>query len=452
MKIGRLFLKTQNLKTFYTLILTQTLSMIGSRVSGLALGIWLFNETGNATPLALVAFFGIVPSVLMQGFAGVLADRWDRRHVMALSDAGQAIATVLLLGLFLSGQFVIWHLYLVVFIQSIFGVFQQPAFSASVTMLIPDEQRDRANAIMQMTGPAAGVIAPIIAGLIFTAVGVVGAITLDLITFAVAVLVILLVHIPRPRKTQEGADLSGSVWQEMFSGLRYLWQRKGLFWLMMGAMGLNFVLNMSGVLLTPYILERTGSEAAYGLILGIFNAGAIAGAIVISAWGGTRPRIYTMIGGVMVMGIATIFFGMAQTTLWLAIVSFMILFPNMFANVPLQSIMQAKVAPDLQGRVFATIGQLAMLMTPLAYLLAGPLADNIVKPMVNHPQWQLVAPFVGNGEGSGIGLIFMVAGVVTIFIAITMAFVPSIRNLEADLPDYVPEELPLELEPELVSA
>ena len=445
-------MKTQNLKTFYTIILTQTLSMIGSRVSGLALGIWLFNETGNATPLALVAFFGIVPNVLMQGFAGVLADRWDRRHVMALSDAGQAIGTLLLLGLFVSGQFAIWHLYLVVFIQSIFGVFQAPAFSASVTMLIPDDQRDRANAIMQMTGPSAGVIAPIIAGLIFAAVGVVGAITLDLITFGFAVVVILLVHIPRPRKTQEGAELSGSVWQEMLSGLRFLWQRKGLFWLMMGAMGLNFVLNISGVLITPYILERTGSEAAYGLILGVFNAGAIVGAIVISAWGGTRPRMYTIIGGVVAMGIATILFGMAQSTLLLVITSFMILFPNMFANVPLQSIMQAKVAPDVQGRVFATIGQLAMLMTPFAYLIAGPLADNIVNPMVSQPQWDIVAPFVGNGGGAGIGLIFIGAGLIAIVIALTLAFVPSIRNLEADLPDYVPEEAPLELEPELASA
>lgn len=84
-------MKAENLRTFYILIITQTLSLIGSRVSGLALGIWLFNETGNATPLALVAFFGVVPSVIMQGFAGVVADRWDRRYVMALSDAGQAV-------------------------------------------------------------------------------------------------------------------------------------------------------------------------------------------------------------------------------------------------------------------------------------------------------------------------------------------------------------------------
>jgi len=445
-------LKTENIRTFYTIILTQTLSMIGSRVSSLALGIWLYTETGNATPLALVAFFTMFPNVVMQGFAGVLADRWDRRYVMAISDAGQAVATILLLILFLSGQFAIWHLYIVVFIQSIFGVFQGPAFSASVTMLIPDEQRDRANAIMQMTGPSAGIIAPVIAGLLFASVGVVGAIILDLTTFAIAVIVILAVKIPRPRKTQEGAELSGSVWYEMLAGLRFMWQRKGLFWLIMSAMALNFVLNMSGVLMTPYILERTGSEAIYGIIMAVFNSGAIAGAIVISAWGGTRPRIYTIIGGVIAMGISIVFFGIAQTAPYLAITAFFFLFPNMFANVSLQSIMQAKVAPDVQGRVFGAIGQLAMLMSPIALLISGPLADKVVAPLVEQPIWETFTPVVGSGPGAHYGLIFLVSGVLTVLLALAMLFVPSIRNLEADLPDYVPEVAPDEIEPNLATA
>lgn len=445
-------MNSQKTRTFYTIILTQTLSMIGSRVSSLALGIWLYAETGNATPLALVAFFTMFPSVVMQGFAGVLADRWDRRYVMALSDAGQAVATILLLILFISGQFAIWHLYIVVFIQALFGVFQGPAFTASVTMLIPDEQRDRANAIMQMTGPSAGIIAPVIAGLLFVSVGVVGAIILDLITFSVAVIVILAVKIPRPRKTQEGAELSGSVWQEMLGGLRFMWQRKGLFWLIMSAMVLNFVLNMSGVLITPYLLERTGSEAAYGIIMAVFNSGAIAGAIAMGAWGGTRPRIYTIIGGVIAMSISVIFFGMAQSAVYLAIATFFILFPNMFANISLQSILQAKVAPDVQGRVFGAIGQLAMLISPIALLIAGPLADKVVAPLVDQPVWDTVAPLVGTGAGAHYGLIFLVSGLVTLLLGTAMLFVPVIRNLEADLPDYIPEPAPDNPEPELATA
>lgn len=445
-------MKTQNIRTFYTIILTQTLSLIGSRVSSLSLGIWLFAETGNATPLTLVAFFSFFPSVFLGGFAGVIADRRNRRIIMALSDAGQAVATIILLALFVSGQFAIWHLYLVVFIQALCSVFQEPAFASSITMLIPDEQRDRANALTQLSRPAAGIVAPVIAGFLFAFVGVVGAIILDLVTFLIAMSTLLLVHIPQPRKTHEGAELSGTVWQEMLAGLRFTWDRKGLFWLLVCAMVLNFVLNISGVLLTPYLLERTGSETAYGIILAVFNAGAIAGAITMSAWGGTRPRINTIIGGVLAMGLAVILFATAKTTLFLALSVFFIMFPNMFANISLQSIMQAKVAPDVQGRVFGAMGQLSTLLTPLAYLLAGPLADKVMTPMVEQPSWQIVAPIVGSDPSSGMALMFLISGLIVVAVSFVLIGVPAIRNIEADLPDYLPEEPPVDMDAEFATA
>jgi DHA3 family macrolide efflux protein-like MFS transporter len=444
--------ENKNLRTFYTIILTQTLSLIGSRISGLALGIWVFNETGNATPLALVAFFYILPQVLLQSFAGVLADRWDRKRVMALSDAGQALGTLLLLALFSLGVFEVWHLYLITFIQSLFGVFQGPAFTASVTMLVPDEQRDRANAIMQMSNPAAGIIAPAIAGLVFAAIGVTGAIIIDLATFVLAVLVVMAVHIPRPRKTKEGEELSGTVGQELVSGLRYLWERPSLFWLLMMAMALNFIMNMSGVLMTPYLLARTGDEATYGFILSVFNAGMLIGAIIISVWGGTRPRMNTIIPSLFVTCTMVAVFGAAQSTWLLAVSAFLTLLPNAFANILLQSMLQAKVAPDVQGRVFGSVGQLAMLMTPAAYLIAGPLADSIFEPMVGKAGWEWVAPLVGDATGSGMGLIFVLSGTIALIMSIVLFSVPMIRNIESLLPDYKAQPAEEELVPEIATA
>src|SRR5690606_17570380 len=105
------WMKTYNMRTFYTLILTQVFSLIGSRISGLAISIWVFNQTGDVTPLTLVSFFFIVPQVLAAGFSGALADRWDRRYVLILSDTGQALGTALLLIAFATGDFQLWHLY-----------------------------------------------------------------------------------------------------------------------------------------------------------------------------------------------------------------------------------------------------------------------------------------------------------------------------------------------------
>jgi len=440
------------LRTFYTIVLTQTLSLIGSRISGLALGIWLFNETGNATPIALVAFFQIVPQVVMSSFAGVITDRWDRRYVMALSDFGQAIGTVLLLVLFASGSFQIWHLYLVTFIQSIFGVFQGPAFTASITMLVPDEQRNRANAIMQMTSPAAGIVAPAIAGLVFAAVGVIGAIVIDIVTFVIAFAVVLLVHIPRPRKTEEGAALSGSVWREMWSGLQYLWERKALFTVMLFIMLLNFVFSAAGVLQTPYLLARLGDEALYGLAMSLFNGGMVVGGILVGIWGEINESVHTIMPAAILLGIFIMLYGMAQSIPFLMLISFLALIPNPFINALFMSILQAKVAPDVQGRVFAVISQLAMLMMPISMLMAGPLADQVFEPLVGTAAWTPFAPFFGTEQGAGIGLMFGISGLLSAVVSVVMYLNPSVRQLETSLPDYVPEPQPDEVQPGIVPA
>lgn len=102
---------TRSLRTFYLLILTQTLSIIGSNMTSFAVGIQIYRDTSEATPLAMVGFFSVIPMILAAGAAGVLADRWDRRYVMAISDSGQALGTLLLLISFASGAFQLWHLF-----------------------------------------------------------------------------------------------------------------------------------------------------------------------------------------------------------------------------------------------------------------------------------------------------------------------------------------------------
>jgi MFS family permease len=425
-----------NIRTFYTLILTQAFSLIGSQISGFAISIWVFTQTGDATPLALVSFFFIVPQVLVAGLSGVLADRWDRRYVMMLADLGQAVGTLLLLISFSSGNFQLWHLYAITFLQSLFSTFQGPAFQASVTMLVPDDQRDRANALQQVTGPVAGIIAPAIAGVIYGLVGVNGAIAIDLTTFLVAVAVIFYARIPRPPKTAEGQAMAGSVWRSMFDGFRYLWQRRTLFWLLVFNSLINFLVGGVMVLQTPYILARTGSEATLGVLLGIINLGALVGGIFMSVWGGTRPRIHTIMGVIILASIFLGLAGMAQTPVMLGITLFLFMFGLPIVNAAAMSMLQAKIAPDVQGRVFAALGQMSMVLLPIAYLVVGPLADNGFEPAVGQPGWERVAPLVGDGVGAGIGLMLLICGFGTAFLTFLVYLIPAIRRIEADLPDY----------------
>ncbi len=427
-------------RTFYTLILTQTLSLIGSHMSSLALSIYVYNQTGDVTPLALVSVFAMLPQVIAAAFAGVLADRWDRRYVMMIADAGQAVGTVILLVVFLSGSFQLWHLYVVTLIKAVFAVFQTPAFTASVTMLIPDEQRTRANAIMELTGPAAGVVAPAITGALYAIIGLSGIIAFDLITFVIAAVVVLLVHIPRPEQTEAGRKMQGSVFKEAFGGLRYLLDRRSLLGLTLHISLVNFLFSAVSVLLTPYLLARTGSEAAMGTILGVLNLGMIAGGITIGVWGGTKVRMHTIMIGILTAGAFMILTGTAQSALFLGLALFLMAVPLPMINASAMSLLQAKVAPDVQGRVFAVLTQISMFLMPVGYLLVGPLADQLFEPAVTAPGWERFAPLVGSEPGAGMGLIMVISGVVLVIVTALVYAVPAIRRLEQTLPDYIPVE------------
>jgi MFS family permease len=170
-------------QTFYLIGVTQVLSLIGSRMTSIGVGLWLFQRTGVTTPLLLAAFFAELPGMLGGSLAGVLVDRWERRQVLILADAGQAVGTILLLASVLSGQFQLWRLYLIVLFQGTFVILQQPAKNAATTMLVSETHRERANAIQQMAFPLAGVVAPVLTGLVYTWVGLNRVILVGLATF-----------------------------------------------------------------------------------------------------------------------------------------------------------------------------------------------------------------------------------------------------------------------------
>jgi Na+-transporting methylmalonyl-CoA/oxaloacetate decarboxylase gamma subunit len=128
--------------------------------------------------------------------------------------------------------------------------------------------------------------------------------------------------------------------------------------------------------------------------------------------------------------------GVAQTVLSMGIVFFLLMMPLPTINALFASILQAKVPPDLQGRVFATTSQMSMLMTPLAYLIVGPLVDGVLEPAVGEPGWETIGLLVGNETGAGMGLLFLFNGLLVLATSAMMYAWPMIRTMETDLPDY----------------
>jgi MFS family permease len=426
----------RNLSTFYIIVVTQTLSLIGSRMTNIGIGIWLFKTTGQTSPLLLAAFFAELPGVLGSSLAGVLVDRWERRRVLMLADAGQAAGTVLLLTSFLSGQFQLWHFYAIVLLQGCFMIFQNPAFDAAMTMLVPEERRERANGIREMAFPLAGVIAPVLAGLLYLWVGVPGLIMIDLATFLIAVAVIYLIRIPQPKATEEGQAGRGKVWQELLAGYRYLLGRPGLLGFVLYLSLINFLLNGPLELAIPYMLSITGNEAVLGRLMGVMSLGAFVGAGLITVWGGTRPRMHTLLPGVLLTGLMFLVYGTARTPLLLGLSIFFLMIPLPVGNALFLSIIQVKTPPDMQGRIFALISQLAFLGAALSFVTVGPLVDKVLEPAVGGPGWQWVAPLVGSQPGAGMGLLLIGVGCIILLATGLIFLLPHIRRLEFLLPDY----------------
>jgi hypothetical protein len=199
---------------------------------------------------------------------------------------------------------------------------------------------------------------------------------------------------------------------------------------------INFLAGVPMVLLTPYVLARTGNAQVFGLVLGVTNAGGIAGALVISAGGRLGTRMQTVMLGLIAASLFLSLAGVARGAPALGASLALMYFALAFTDAPFWSIMQAKVAPDLQGRVFAAYLQGILLLTPLAFLIAGPLADRFFEPARRRSAWQIVSWLVGAGPGAGMGLMFVLASALILALSLAVYAIPAIRRLEADLPDH----------------
>jgi len=435
------------LSTFYWIVVTQALSLLGSRMTSIAVGIWVFAQTGQTTPLLLTAFFTELPGMLAGSLAGVLVDRWPRKRLLVLADSGQAVGSLFLLVSFASGHFALWQLYAVSLLQGSFAILQGPAWQAAMTMLVSEAQRERANGIQEMGFPLAGVIAPVVAGFVYAWLGVTWVIGIDLASFVIAVAVLLAATIPQPEISLEASQVAGQPVQEFLAGFRFIFARRSLGIFLIYGVLTNFLLNGPLELAIPYLLSVTGSETLTGTLMGFMSLGALSGALLIAVWGGSRPRMLTILGGMLLNGLMFLIYGTVRHPILLGAVLFLIFFPLPISNALTNAIIQVKVPADLQGRIFAIIAQLSFLGSTTSFLLTGYLVDHVLEPAASSQSWELVGPLVGRGPGAGIGLLLVVTGLLMLAATTIMALIPSVRNLErllADIPVRVEEALRVE--------
>ncbi len=432
--------RAAGMRAFTVIWAGQVLSLLGSAMTNFGLTIWAYEKTGQATALALIVFFFGTPMVLLSPVAGAIVDRSNRRLMMMLSDLGAGVVTIVQLLLYLSGNLEIWHLYVTAAVAGAFQTFQWPAFSAAMTLMLPKEQYGRANGLMDLADSASGIFAPLLAGALLSFIGLAGIMAIDVVSFVFAIGALLVVHVPQPPRSAAGLASQGSLRQESFYGFRHILARPSLLGLQLVFAWGNLFATLGLVLLPAMILARTGNdELALGSVQSAGSIGGIAGGLAMSAWGGFKRRVHgVLLGWIMFSLSGQALLGLSQALpVWL-VASFLLGLFRPLINASNQAIWQAKVEADVQGRVFSARRAIAWLITPLAQLAAGPLADRVFEPAMQ-PGGSLAGTFgwlVGTGDGAGMGLILLLSGLAAALSGLAGYGVRAVRDVEAILPDH----------------
>ncbi len=428
------------MKIFILLVIGQIVSLMGSSMTMFAANLWAWEQTGQATVLSLSTLFGFAPTIFLCPFAGALVDRWNRKLVMMMSDLGAGLSTIILLILLASGNLQVWHLYVANLLSGIFGAFQFPATSAAITMIVPKAQYGRANGMMWLTGPTANIFGPILAATLVARIGFAGIMVIDILTCAIAVFMLLFIFIPQPARHTDG-QAQGNLFQEVAYGFRYILERPSLLGIQLIFFSKNLFSNPTFmVLLSPMILARTGNdELLLGSVMSMGAIGGLVGGTVLSFWGGPKRRIHGVLIGMIILrllGQGGIALGQ-QLWIWAA-ANFLVSFCLPIINGSNQAIWQAKVPPDIQGRVFSVRRLIAQFPTSFSMMLIGPLADNVFEPamMPGSNLASVLGGMLGTGAGAGMALMLLLGGVLGAFIGLMGYLNPMVRNAEDILPDH----------------
>lgn len=396
-------------RTFVALWASQAFSIFGSAITFFAVNVWLVQtrfplpdqKAQLALALVVISLAFALPAVLMAPISGVVVDRYSRKRIMQIADGVNMLISGTLALLVVMGGLEVWMLALLLALSATAAAFHAVAFDASYIMLVPEQHLPRANGMMQTLWSLSSVLSPGIAALLISVpallgessalIGVLGngpalAFGLDALTFLVALLALTRLQIPSPVRNSAPEQREPGLWAEAGVGWSFIWQRKGLLWLLLTFALINFAvtpLEVFETLLLKYQLagdwQERGLTYAGGLAI-LATAGSVGGllgGVVVSVWGGLKTRrVYGILLPILVVGAAQVVFGLSTALFLSAGCAFVLnaMFP--ITNAHSQTLWQTQTPPEVQGRVFAVRRLIAQFTSPISLGLIAILAGR----------------------------------------------------------------------------
>jgi DHA3 family macrolide efflux protein-like MFS transporter len=364
-------------KDIILFLFSQSLSLFGTSLVQYAIMWYITLNTKSGVMMTISIVCGFVPTFFLSPFAGVWADRYNRKLLIMLSDTFIAAATLLLAIFFLLGYDSMGLLFVVSAIRAIGSGIQAPAVNAFVPQMVPEEQLTRVNGINGSIQSMIMLISPMISGVLLTSSTIEVIFFIDVITAAIAVLTVLFfLKVPAHAKARQAQEVS--YFKDMQEGIAYIRNHAYVkkFFIFCAFF---FFLAAPVAFLTPLQVARSFGDEVWRLtaIEITFSLGMMLGGVAMAYWGGFHNKIYTMTFASFVTGLCTLALGVIPSFWFYLAVMAVSGIALSFFNTPSMVLLQEKVEPDFMGRVFGIMTMISSSMMPLGMLLFGPIADVV---------------------------------------------------------------------------
>ena len=409
----------------------QLLSNIGSGLTAFALGVYVFRLTGSAANYSLVLLASFLPSFLLKPIGGTLADRINRKLLMIVGDLGSALGVVFIIWMMWSGVKDLWVVYFGAALSSTFVAFQNPAYKASVTDLVDQAHYSRASGLMQLAESAKFILSPVIAGALFAWMRIENILAIDVLTFLFAMITVYWVKKHDAKKLPD-TEITHFL-TDLKAGFQYTLANKGLVGLLLITSVITFFIGILQALFGPMILSFTTAKVL-GTASTIAATGMLISSLLIGAFSRSNKKIPILVKGLFFVGLFFALIGVSPNIVLITLFAFLFFSSLPFVNTSLDVLVRRNVDNKMQGRVWSIVSLISQFGMVVAFGIAGFIADHIFIPLLEHhgALASTVGRLIGTGSGRGIGLMFILSGLLVAATSFIVAKMKVLRQLDAD--------------------
>ncbi len=431
----------KSMKKFYLIWFGQLVSIIGSGISSFGLSLWVYDQTGSVSRFVFTFLFIMLPGIIFSPIAGSFADRKNRKKIIIITDALDAVLKLIIVYLLIIAKLEVWMIYLLGFLSSTLSTFQSPAFGATIPLIVPKESLGKANGMIQFLTAMKGMVTPILGAVLYTMLGLTALFIIDFATFFVAIFIMLFQQIPQVFAKDEHSNFLKTISSDFKFSINYIKSKSGFMKVIFSFTILNFIANLVLVLIGPLVMANY-NKTIYGFVDTVLGVSLFIGGILASVIPSVNKKVRSLYLSLIVSGIGLAIIGISANwiSISIGVFLFMILVP--YANRAFGTLVQMKVENTALGRVSAIVSAMLQLVSPIAVICAGLLADNIFIPMFENGgslSGTIIDTMLGAGNQRGIGFMFIICGILLLIFCISMLFNRSVMRFEIDNPDVINE-------------